>query len=549
MNRPQRILSYYRNLGLAARAIHVSRSSIKQCTYRQRYWFCTASQVPEKVRENHTSSKTELKPSQSSVDEAQRIANANLERYAQEECAPEQYELGSHYFHGTNGYKVDYNEARLWVGRSAAQGYTDAEALMGKMLLYGKGVKKDLRNAFRHFVRCASRGHVEAMASLGNMLLHGLGTDQDHNEAIKWLRKAVQKGDFRAMRDLGFIYAEGTDQVKRDLHIATRLAESVGSQTEKEPSAQRLAATLHIQQNDREMALYWYRRAANGGDLEAQASLGQLLLRDIDVSTEETHEGARWLQKSADLGHKRAQRDLGFLFVDGRADKGIEPDCKKGVFYLLTAGLFGMPDAYLRAAEVLVEGAPRYPNITADFKAAKSHVKEARKTARENEIPTLPRKLWHRLFEDPKSIRELIDKFELDPETGISRIQKTEGLEEKMGTKVDRMFDPNHTAKAAVPRLVNAQKGRSVIKAKFKQNVPKKVFYHTSKLLLLACKSNRNNPEGAREAINAIPKHLSGDHRSCGSTWGCKSKSHKSTVKFKLIKSDSRILQKFWISI
>eukprot|EP01083_Nonionella_stella_P018440 51389_1 len=115
-----------------------------------------------------------------------------------------------------------------------------------------------------------------------------------------------------------------------------------------------------------------------------------------------------------------------------------------------------------------------------------------------------------------------------------------------MGTKVDRMFDPNHTAKAAVPRLVNAQKGRSVIKAKFKQNVPKKVFYHTSKLLLLACKSNRNNPEGARKAINAIPKHLSGDHRSCGSTWGCKSKSHKSTVKFKLIKSDSRILQKFW---
>ena len=63
---------------------------------------------------------------------------------------------------------------------------------------------------------------------------------------------------------------------------------------------------------------------------------------DINASTEETLEGARWLQKSSDLGHKRAQRDLGFLFVDGREDKGISRDCKKGVFYLLTAGLFGM---------------------------------------------------------------------------------------------------------------------------------------------------------------------------------------------------------------
>lgn len=63
---------------------------------------------------------------------------------------------------------------------------------------------------------------------------------------------------------------------------------------------------------------------------------------DQTCDADQAKEGARWLQKAADLGHKRAQRDLGFLFTDGRPTLGIERNCKRGVFYLATAGLFGM---------------------------------------------------------------------------------------------------------------------------------------------------------------------------------------------------------------
>lgn len=77
---------------------------------------------------------------------------------------------------------------------------------------------------------------------------------------------------------------------------------------------------------------------------------------DQDCSQEEALEGARWLQKAADLGHKRAQRDLGFLFADGREKLGIARDCKRGVFYLATAGLFGMvrPFRVCRCVQVCV---------------------------------------------------------------------------------------------------------------------------------------------------------------------------------------------------
>lgn len=80
---------------------------------------------------------------------------------------------------------------------------------------------------------------------------------------------------------MGFIYAEGTTSITRDLHIASRLVETVGRTQDNLPDAQRLAGTLHVARQDFETGKMWYRKAAHGGDLEAQASLGQLIFRGL----------------------------------------------------------------------------------------------------------------------------------------------------------------------------------------------------------------------------------------------------------------------------
>ena len=77
------------------------------------------------------------------------------------------------------------------------------------------------------------------------------------------------------------MYAEGKGSVSRDLHIASRLAETVGDRAENIADAQRLAGTLHVARCDLKTAKSWYRKAAEGGDLEAQASLGQLIFRGV----------------------------------------------------------------------------------------------------------------------------------------------------------------------------------------------------------------------------------------------------------------------------
>jgi TPR repeat protein len=57
--------------------------------------------------------------------------------------------------------------------------------------------------AFKEWQPLAKQGHASAQAQLGFMYAYGKGVRQDAAEAVKWYRKAAEQGDPHAQFILG----------------------------------------------------------------------------------------------------------------------------------------------------------------------------------------------------------------------------------------------------------------------------------------------------------------------------------------------------------
>jgi uncharacterized protein len=105
----------------------------------------------------------------------------------------------------------DYAEAlRLWRPL-ANQGNAIAQAHLGLMYTFGRGVPKNDAEAVAWLRKAAAQGNSEGEGRLGVMYLYGEGVPQDYAQAHMWLRKGAEQGDFVAQDSLGYLYETGKD--------------------------------------------------------------------------------------------------------------------------------------------------------------------------------------------------------------------------------------------------------------------------------------------------------------------------------------------------
>ena len=165
-------------------------------------------------------------------------------------------------------------EAARLFALSAAQGYAQAEYMLGVLYYEGKGVEQDYAKAVEWLLKAAENGSVGAQYNLGCMYHNGNAVVQDDVKALEWFHKAAEKGDARAQFTLAWMYDRGRG-VERDA----------------------------------DKAFEWCQKAADQGHAEAQYNLGMAFLHGNGVA-KDIDRARFWLEKAAAQEYDLAKQAL-----------------------------------------------------------------------------------------------------------------------------------------------------------------------------------------------------------------------------------------------
>ena len=79
-----------------------------------------------------------------------------------------QYQVGAMYYYGY-GVAVDYEQARPWIEKAAAQDFSNAVGQLGVMYSMGNGVPPSFRRARELYERAIELGDLSCAKSMQNL--------------------------------------------------------------------------------------------------------------------------------------------------------------------------------------------------------------------------------------------------------------------------------------------------------------------------------------------------------------------------------------------
>lgn len=233
-----------------------------------------------------------------------------------------QYELARLLVSG-KPLSIQNREAVKWLKKASARDHAASEALLGLLYARGQGVHPNPERAVELFRAAAIAGNAQAQYHLGIALENGFGCSADAKGALTWHRLAGAQGHLLAQLRVGQCYAQG---------LGCR----------KDPVQAKL----------------WLRRAASQGYPEAELELGLFCSSEESAKGEAAErEAFQWISRAASDGLPEAQYRLALLYSIGR---GCEPSAEKAANWARAAASCGSPKALLFLASSLRhgEGAP-----------------------------------------------------------------------------------------------------------------------------------------------------------------------------------------------
>ena len=96
------------------------------------------------------------------------------------------------------GIKQNMREAVKWFSNAAEKGNMQAILALGYAYSKGNGIAKDLTKAFEFFQKAAEQKNAEAQYELGICFSSGQGTAQDSTKAISYFALAAEQGHEKA---------------------------------------------------------------------------------------------------------------------------------------------------------------------------------------------------------------------------------------------------------------------------------------------------------------------------------------------------------------
>ncbi|MNO59651.1 Beta-lactamase HcpA precursor [compost metagenome] len=200
-------------------------------------------------------------------------------------------------------------EAARAILAAATQNVVQAQALLGQILLDGRGIERDEALARRWFEIAANQGDAMARNMLGRCLEHGWGGAVDVTAAAQHYRLAAQAELDWGLYNFANLLATGRGIAQDNGRALNcyRQAAQLGHAKSMNLLGRYLEQGLHCTP-DREAAAQWYRRSAEAGDFRGQFSHAAVLADQGLIE-----QAVVWLRKALAGGN------LNFLRVSTQA--------------------------------------------------------------------------------------------------------------------------------------------------------------------------------------------------------------------------------------
>ena len=252
-------------------------------------------------------------------------------------------------------FQCDGTKVRRAIGfleQAVAEGSGQAQYSLGRLLLEGELIPKDIMRARTLLLSSARQENPFAAYTLGRMFQDGDGAPRDVPTAIRWYTQAARQGHAPSMCRLGRFYLDGTETAPDPAAGLAWLEAAVAKGSN--PARYLLATTLLKHEYippDPQRALELLHLAASEGHAYAMYRLGKLLLTG-EAGPADPQEGERWLRQAAAAGVPQAGYTLGIALITGAAHK----DTKEGLTFLRAAAESGDAFAQFQLGKFLLQG-------------------------------------------------------------------------------------------------------------------------------------------------------------------------------------------------
>lgn len=200
---------------------------------------------------------------------------------------------------------------------AADGGDAEARFQLGRALLRGEGVPKDVDKAFALMKAAAEQGHADAMSGVGYFYDQGVSVPKDAHLAVEWFRKGAEEGSAKAELNLGKSLLAGKDEHSKEEDAvraeALQWIHKAADQGLPEAAfsyGEILYFGNYGKPQDFKVAMPYLKTAAEHGIPDAQNMLGSMYQCGSGPAIDDGI-SEQWYRKAALQGHARAQANLG----------------------------------------------------------------------------------------------------------------------------------------------------------------------------------------------------------------------------------------------
>ena len=215
--------------------------------------------------------------------------------------APLFFALARQCFNGNFKCRDPIKEGLKLLEWSAHLGYAPAQHYLGSIYDLGeRGVKKDLKKAYKHYIEAARQDYAYSQNALANYYLHRAEADggPDFKKGLSWLKRAIENELAIAQANMASIYLFGRYGVQKNEKKAIELLEKAAVQKHRWAQAELGRRYLYGQgvNQDYNMAFFHLVQAAWHNNPMGQFYLAELFFNGWGVDKDEKS-SSFWLEK------------------------------------------------------------------------------------------------------------------------------------------------------------------------------------------------------------------------------------------------------------